>query len=121
MQLSVTAESNMKYTICGKTYGNLQAVKREIELMKYTVQPGGELNWVNTTRVFEIFKKFGVELENGFNTIISRRRTQGGRILYAFNKLAAVEFKLSVTRDIKGCNFEVPVRYDSDGDVIMKG
>ena len=62
------------------------------------------------------------ELENGFNTIISRRRTQGGRILYAFNKLAAVEFKLSVTRDIKGGNFDkVPVRYDSDGDVIMKG
>ena len=68
----------MMYTICGKTYANLKAVQRELELIKYSVKPGRNLDWVNTTRVFKIFKKFGVQLSSGFNTIISRRRTQGG-------------------------------------------
>lgn len=112
----------MKYKICGKTYSNLKAVHKELELIKYSVREGRNLNWVNTSRVFSIFKKFGVQLESGFNTIISRRRTLGGRLLIAFNKNTAVETNLSVSRVIKGGNYgRAPVRYDSDGDVIMKG
>ena len=111
----------MKYTINGKTYSNLKAIHRQLELYKYKVKEGCTLNWLDTAHVFIIFKKFGLQHLKGFKQIIVRRRTQGGRVLIAFNEKTATEFHLSVSKVIKKVNFgKVPIKYDSDGDVVMK-
>ena len=113
----------MKYQIARKTYNNLKAIHRQLELYKYKVKEGRMLNWVDTSQVYTIFKKFGINLK-GFKQIIVRRRTQGGRVLIAFNEKTATEYHLSVSKVIKKANFlgvsQVPVKYDSDGDVVMK-
>ena len=94
----------MIYQICGKTYSNIKAVKEELELIKYSVKEGNHLKWVDTSRVFAILKKFGMDMKE-FNTIIARRRTLGGRLLVAFNQKTYVEIQLSVSREIKRCKF----------------
>ena len=110
----------MKYQIEGKTYNNLKAIHRQLELYKYKVKEGRTLNWLDTSQVFTIFKKFGLHLK-GFKKIIVRRRTQGGRVLIAFNEKTATEYHLSVSKIIKKANFgKLPVKYDSDGDVVMR-
>lgn len=90
----------MKYVICGKTYSNLKAVQKHLELIKYSVQEGDDLSWVDTTRVFSIFQKFGMDL-NAYKTILVRRRTRGGRLFIAFNETTGAELQLSVSGEIK--------------------
>ena len=63
------------------------------------------MNWVDTTRVFSIFQKFGMDL-NEYKTILVQRRTRrGGRLFLAFNETTGAELQLSVSCEIKRAKY----------------